>query len=183
MVAPIKTRRLVLRPQSLNDFDGFFAMSKDPEVMKFIGDGSIFHWTREVAFSKFRDQVATPATAGTGAMSIYRKSDMQYLGWCAISHSRFLNDLELGYRLCRDAWGRGYATEAGYAMLSAAYQTSDADRILARTHPENTASIRVLEKLGFKFFYPIFSKPVQREIPVYMITRKTYDINVVKSSW
>ncbi|MGD8836174.1 MAG: GNAT family N-acetyltransferase [Desulfobacteraceae bacterium] len=174
VTAPIKTRRLVLKRQSLNDFDRFFDMSKDHDVMKYIGDGSVFHWTRDVAYKKFNEQVSVPVTEGIGVMAIYRESDSRYLGWCAISHSKFLDDMELGYRLCRDCWGCGYATEAASAMLSEAYHATDVNRIMACAHPENTASIRVLEKLGFKFAYPIFSNPIQREIPVYRISRRIY---------
>ena len=171
---PIKTRRLMLKRQSLHDFDGFFAMSKDHQVMKYIGDGSIFHWTRDVAFKKFKEQVSNLKAGTVGEMSVYRQSDASYLGWCSISHSRFLNDIELGYRFCCDAWGHGYATEAAGAMLSATYQAAGVDQILACAHPENAASIRVLEKLGFKFAYPLFSKPISKDIPVYRINRSTY---------
>jgi ribosomal-protein-alanine N-acetyltransferase len=174
--SPIKTRRLILRRQSLHDFDGFFAMSKDHQVMKYISDGSIFHWTRDVAFKKFKTQVSNFKAGPVGEMSVYRQLDGSYLGWCAISPSRFLNDIELGYRFCRDAWGHGYATEAADAMLSAAYRATHMDQILACTHPENAASIRVLEKLGFKFAYPLFSKPISKDIPVYKINRSTYFI-------
>jgi [ribosomal protein S5]-alanine N-acetyltransferase len=169
--SPIKTRRLMLKCQSLHDFDGFFAMSKDHQVMKYIGDGSIFHWTRDVAFKKFKEQVSNLKTGTVGEMSVYRQSDACYLGWCAISHSRFLNDIELGYRFRRDAWGYGYATEAATAMLSAAYQSTDLDQILACAHPDNAASIRVLVKLGFKYAYDILSKPIGSDIPVFKINR------------
>jgi ribosomal-protein-alanine N-acetyltransferase len=174
VAAHLKTRRLVLRPQSLNDFAGVFAMSKDPEVMKYIGNGSIFHWTRQTALKKFKEQLTSRVSNGVDVMTIYRASDMCYLGWCAISHSRFLDDIELGYRLCRGAWGCGYATEAASAMLSATYQDTEVNRILACAHPENIASIRVLEKLGFWFAYTVYSKSIQREIPVYTISRRGY---------
>lgn len=172
--SPIKTRRLILQRQSLQDFDRFFAMSKDHQVMKFIGNGSIFHWTRDVAFKKFKDQVSDMKTGTLGEMSVYRQFDASYIGWCAIGHSRFLNDIELGYRFCRDAWGYGYATEAATAMLSAVYQATAVDQILACAHPDNAASIRVLEKLGFKYAYSLLSKPIARDIPVYKINRSTY---------
>lgn len=172
--SPIKTDRLTLKGQSLHDFDGFFAMSKDHQVMKYIGDGSIFHWTRDVAFKKFKEQVSNLKAGTLGEMSVYRQSDACYLGWCAISHSRFLDDIELGYRFRRDVWGYGYATEAATALLSAAYRETDLDRILACAHPDNTASIRVLAKLGFKYAYDMLSKPIGRDIPVYKITRSSF---------
>lgn len=172
--SPIRTRRLMLRRQSLHDFEGFFAMSKDHQVMKYIGDGSIFHWTREVAFKKFKDQVADIKTNPLGVMSVHRQSDASYLGWCAISHSGFLNDNELGYRFRRDAWGCGYATEAAAAMLSTVYRATEVDRILACAHPDNKASIRVLEKLGFRYACARPSKPIGRDIPVYQIDRSAF---------
>ena len=172
---PIKTARLILKAESLHDFDRFYAMSKDPDVMAYIGDGSVFHWSRKVALAKFKDQVSTPIDNGLGARAIYRKRDALYLGWCAISPSVFLNHMELGYRLCRDAWGNGYATEAAAAMLEAAYRRMDIDRIMACAHPDNVASIRVLEKLGFKCCGSKLSKPIGRQIPVYQIDRKAHE--------
>jgi hypothetical protein len=56
---PLETRRLILKPPSLEDFDRYFGMSKDPAVMRYIGDGSIFHWTREVALERFKTQIGT----------------------------------------------------------------------------------------------------------------------------
>jgi len=172
--APIKTSRLILKPQSLNDFDRFYTMSKDPDVMAFIGDGSVFHWTREVALAKFKHRVSASVDDGLGTRSIYRKQDALYLGWCAIAPSVFLNHMELGYRMCRDVWGNGYTTEAAAAMLAAAYGRMDIDRIKACAHPDNVASIRVLEKLGFKRCGSKLSKPIGREIPVYQIDRRTH---------
>lgn len=168
------TPRLMLKPQSLHDFDRFFAMSKDADVMAYIGDGSIFHWTRSVALAKFKAQLSSPGQSGMGTMAIYRRADSLYLGWCAIVHSRFLNHMELGYRLSRDGWGNGYATEAAAAMLGKACQIPDLDQIRACVHPDNLASIRVLEKLGFAYACSTFSKPIGKDIPVYRIQRSNF---------
>jgi len=172
---PITTSRLILKPQSLYDFDRFYAMSKDPDVMAYIGDGSIFHWTRPVAHAKFKDRISGPVEEGLGTRAIYRKRDTFYLGWCAIAPSGFLNHMELGYRLCRDVWGNGYATEAAAAMLEAGYRRLDIDRIMACAHPDNASSIRVLEKLGFTRCGSKLSKPIGMEIPVFEIDRKAYE--------
>lgn len=175
LTAPIKTSRLILKPQSLHDFARFYAMSKDPDVMAYIGDGSVFHWTRDVAFSKFKGQVSARVDGGLGTRAIYRKRDDLYLGWCAIAPSAFLNHMELGYRLCCDVWGNGYATEAAAAMLEEAYCRMDIDRIMACAHPDNVASIRVLEKLGFTRCGSKHSKPIGRNMPVYRIDRGGYE--------
>ena len=171
---PIKTRRLCLKLQSLNDFDGYFAMSKDPLVMRYIGDGSVFHWTRAVAMEKFKAQLGIQAGSELGALAVYTRDSQRYLGWCAVAPSRFLDDIELGYRYCRAAWGCGYATEAAAALLGEVYRASHFSRILACAHPQNTASIKVLHKLGFSLAYTRPSRAAGGHIPVYCIDRDTF---------
>ncbi len=171
---PITTPRLYLKEQSLHDFERFYAMSIDPEVMKYIGDGSVFHWTRDVAMAKFKQQIDCQGADGLGTLAVYRRRHPRYLGWCTVAPSRFLNAIELGYRFCRDAWGRGYATEAAAAMLFQVFGANDLDQVQACVHPDNQASIRVLEKLGFRCTHAKLSKPIQREIPIYTLWRKAF---------
>lgn len=171
---PIKTPRLILRHESLQDFDRFYSMSKDPEVMKYIGDGSIFHWEKETALEKFSERLARQGDAEYSNLAVYRVDRKLYIGWCGVVYSRFLDHIELGYRYCSDSWNNGYATEAASALLVEIYQTTDLDGILACVHPENSASIRVLEKIGFEYGYSKLSKPINREIPVYKIERQTF---------
>jgi RimJ/RimL family protein N-acetyltransferase len=57
-------------------------------------------------------------------------------------------DVELGYTLARSAWGRGYATELGAALVAYAFDTLGVDRVVAQVEPANRASRHVLEKLG-----------------------------------
>src|SRR5690606_30038790 len=71
--------------------------------------------------------------------------------------------LELGYRLERAAWGRGYATEGGRALVEDAFTTLGADRVVATTMAVNTASRRVLEKCGLRLvrtFFPAWDDPL-----------------------
>jgi RimJ/RimL family protein N-acetyltransferase len=60
-------------------------------------------------------------------------------------------EIELGYRLGRRWWGRGFATEAAGAALRAGLDVLGLDRILAVTHPQNVGSRRVMEKLGMTY--------------------------------
>ncbi len=172
---PLITPRLLLKKESLNDFERFFAMSKDPEVMQYIGDGSIFHWTRNTAFERFKASLGRTNADEFGKLAIYTKEPNRYIGWCEIRYSKFLDHIELGYRYHRDEWFNGYATEAAAAVLSEAYQLSGFDRILACTHPENLAGIRVLEKLGFTYAFSKQSRPAGRDIPVYRMDCKTFE--------
>jgi len=170
----IRTFRLLLKNVSLNDFERFFSMSKDPEVMKYIGDGSIFHWTKKVALEKFTAKLNQQNDNNPETLAVYTKKDRLYIGWCGIGHSKFLDHIELGYRYCSDSWNKGYATEAAAALLQKSYLSTDADRILACTHPENTASIRVLEKLGFTFTVTKPSRASGLKLPVFQIDRQAF---------
>ncbi len=60
-------------------------------------------------------------------------------------------DFDLGYRLAREYWGKGFATECGRAWVEAAFATFGLDRVVAFAHPDNAASIRVMTKLGMSF--------------------------------
>lgn len=171
---PIITPRLTLRKASMDDFERFFGMSIDPEVMRYIGDGSVFHWSAAVAREKYKERIASQEENDFGDLSVYRTDSSDYVGWCGVSFSRFLGHVELGYRFCRNSWGAGLATEAASAILEDVYQVSDVDEIRACTHSDNTDSIRVLEKLGFRYSYSKHSRPIARDIPVYRVNRKTF---------
>ncbi len=171
---PVTTSRLCLKRESLSDFERFFEMSKDPQVMKYIGDGSIYHWTLKVALSKFRAGLMCSTEIEPGNLAVYTKHSECYIGCCGIRYSRFLDHIELGYRYCSDAWGNGYATEAATALLAATYQMTPIDRILACTHPDNIASIRVLEKIGFIYSGTKYSRASGRDILIYEICRQTF---------
>jgi len=170
---PIETDRLLLKDESLQDFKRFYALCADPEVMQYIGDGSVYHWTKKVALGKYKDRIFSQAEKTFGNLAVCRKDCDLYIGWCGVCYSKFLDHIELGYRYCRDSWGQGYATEGARALLCETYHVTDIDEIRACAHPDNTASIRVLEKLGFDYAYSKLSKPTGRNISVYRIGRKT----------
>ena len=172
---PIVTPRLLLKKKSLNDFESFFAMSKDQKVMQYIGDGSVFYWSKKTAFEKFKISLDRQNDSELGTLAVYTKECNRYIGWCGIQYSKFLDHIELEYRYCRDSWLKGYATEAASAIIAETYRMPDIDRILACTHPQNIASIRVLEKLGFAHSGSKLSRASGLDIPVYRIDRKTFE--------
>ncbi len=168
----IKTPRLILKKKSLKDFQRYFAMSKDPEVMKYIGDGSIFHWTKEVALEKFILSLATEHTEPYFEAAVYRTDIDLYIGWCKVSYSKFINQTGLEYRLCGDSWDKGYATETISAVLNEVFANVDIDKIYACTHPDNKASMRVLHKAGFKFLNTKLSKASGKQMQIFRVNRK-----------
>ena len=91
------------------------------------------------------------ADEGSGArLAIDRVSDRAFIGWRSLTRwNPDYRSASMGYCLDDAAWGHGYATEAARALLQWAFDTLDLNRVQAETDTRNTASPRVLEKLGF----------------------------------
>jgi ribosomal-protein-alanine N-acetyltransferase len=88
---------------------------------------------------------------GTGARLVMeRASDEAFIGWCGLTRwNPDYRSASLGYCLAEGAWGDGYATEAARAVVGWGFDTLDLNRVQAETDTRNTASARVLERLGF----------------------------------
>ena len=80
------------------------------------------------------------------------KASGRFIGWFHLkAGGEDRVEAELGYRLKREAWRKGYATEGSKALLEKSFQEFGLERVVATTLPENLASIRVLEKAGLRF--------------------------------
>ncbi len=149
----LTTDRLVLRQFTPSDVDLLLALDNDPEVMRYINGG------RPVP----REEIETdtlPAFLGYyerfdgyGFWAAQDRSTMDFLGWFHFrppaGHER--DDVELGYRLHRHAWGRGLATEGSRALITKGFTDHGVRRVFAETMAVNVASRRVMEKSGLLF--------------------------------
>jgi RimJ/RimL family protein N-acetyltransferase len=90
--------------------------------------------------------------AGYGYWAAIEKASGSFLGWFhfrpAASNP---TEIELGYRLGRAAWGKGYATEGARALIDKGFADLGTRRVVATTLADNAASIRVMEKVGLRF--------------------------------
>ncbi len=143
----IVTARLRLRPWRADDRAPFAALNADPEVMRH------FPATLDRSFS---DALAARLAAhvdqhGWGMWAL-EGPDGRFLGFCGVAPvtftAPFTPALELAFRLARDAWGHGYATEAARAALDATFARVGVDQVVAFTTPGNARSRAVLERLG-----------------------------------
>ena len=138
----IETERLILTPRKPSDAEWF------TELLNARGTG-----TFTVADARKRIDVMTEtiATRGIGALVLRKQPDGEPLGYTAIVVGRCsLDEPELAYELLPRAHGHGYATEAARALLDAAFDTGRR-RIWATIGSWNAPSLRVAEKLGFRF--------------------------------
>ncbi len=123
--------------------------------MRFTGDepfGSIDD-SQEflINYSDYRDN-------GMGRWAVIDAIDDVFLGWCGIKYSPNLDEYDIGFRFFRKYWGNGLATETAKACLKFGFSDLDISSILGRARFENTASIRVLEKIGMKYSHSFESK-------------------------
>lgn len=143
------TERLLVRHFQPIDLDDFAALCADPQVMRFVGDGTtlprgeVERWI-DICQVKY-------ATRGYGTSAVFEKATGAFIGYCGVVRAPDRDFDELIYVYHVATWGKGYATEAGRAMLNYVFAHSALDRIYATIHPDNAASIHVALKLGFQY--------------------------------
>jgi ribosomal-protein-alanine N-acetyltransferase len=144
----LRTARLRLRPFTRTDSDALFALQSSADVLRYWDAPP---WTEHARAERFIAACQQMANEGSGArLAIDRISDEAFIGWCSVTRwSPVYRSAALTYCFDDATWGNGYATEAAGALLRWAFDTLDLNRVQAETDTRNTASARVLEKLGF----------------------------------
>ena len=166
----LATARLRLRPRTLDDLEANLAMDLDPEVHRYI----FIHGVPDPAAQReaLIRRIESDWPPRGGIWVVEWRDRPGFLGWCGVIPLEDSGLLELGYRYIRAAWGRGVATEAAQAVLDHGFRVLRIDPIVAVTHPENQASRRVLEKLGFHYDGPRFHYGA--DLPFYTLKRPDY---------
>ena len=140
----LETERLILRAWREADREPFWATFQDAEAMRYLPKVD-----RAEADAKVDRSMAMQAEHGHCFWVVERKGDGAFMGACGIFPPRSPTfEYEIGWRLIREAWGQGYATEAARATLAWAWANLDTNTIVAITVPANTASWRVMERIG-----------------------------------
>lgn len=145
----LATARLELRPLAVEDAPALFAIGADPEVMRY---GIIPPWTAVDQARASIDRDLREMAAGTFLrLGLVRPADGALLGDCSLfSFDKESRRAEVGYMLARSAWGQGYAYEAVSALLDWGFDALRLNRVEADIDPRNTASSRLLGRLGFR---------------------------------
>jgi RimJ/RimL family protein N-acetyltransferase len=140
----VETKRLVMRGWTEADFETYAAANADPDVQRFLGGPQ----DRETSWRSLAAHIGHWHLRGYGQWALERREDHRLIGRAGLWHPEGWFGVEVGWKLDRDAWGHGYATEAAVASLDWAWRNVEVDRILSVIHPENGASMRVAERLG-----------------------------------
>lgn len=145
----IETPRLRLRKVFRADADDLFEATSDPRVTKFEPWGP---YDRAETAQMVENIQAQLQSGLCTEWAMERKDDAKVLGLIHLNQVDFFNrSAEVGYWLSRKCWGQGYATESLAALTEYALSTLCMDEIVAICHPNNQASLRVLEKTGYRY--------------------------------
>jgi RimJ/RimL family protein N-acetyltransferase len=144
-----ETERLIIRPWRESDRADYLATCNTEAVTANLG-GPAKVEDIDAAIGRIRK---SQQDNGFCFWAVERKSDGAFLGYCGLKLANlqgtpFADDIEIGWRLREDAWGKGYATEAAAAVLDWAWANLDADRIVSFTITANEPSRRVMERIG-----------------------------------
>ena len=143
----LETERLRLRLYQESDLEPFCAMNADPVVMRWLGGPS----TAEHSLGRARAINAGFGSDGFGMMPLERKADGAFLGIAGLNQlDWYPGDVEVGWRLRPEAWGNGYATEAGRAWLGRAFERLGVARVISVADAPNLRSRAVMERLGMR---------------------------------
>ena len=147
MRATIETSRLILRPFELSDAEAAFAWFSDRIVMRFTPSGP------DISIEQTKARLANyqehQAEHGFSKWIVLDRHLDRPIGDSGLLVLQEYGWIDLGFRLAQPYWGQGLATEAACAWVRAAFDDFHIDRLTAFVQPENVASIRVLQKLGF----------------------------------
>ncbi|MGL4884275.1 MAG: GNAT family N-acetyltransferase [Waterburya sp.] len=156
----LQTPRLILRQLNEDDLDNLVILDSDPEVMRFINGGIAV--SRQAIAENFLPYVMSYDNQDElGFWAIIEKSSQEFIGWIFLrpeTDFKLLQQLnladseaiELGYRIRKLSWGKGYTTEASQALVNRCFTESKINKINAWALAENKASVRVMEKAGLK---------------------------------
>jgi ribosomal-protein-alanine N-acetyltransferase len=141
----LETERLRLRPMCDDDYENLCALYADPEVMRYVDGVRTPEQTRE----RLSLMIDHWAQHGFGIWALFHRPAGAFVGRCGVGYFRG-GEAELAYTLARQFWGRGLATEAAQAAVAVAFERLGLPRVVAYADVENTASQRVMIKLGMR---------------------------------
>ena len=166
-----ETERLRLRHFRTADAEAMVRVLGDADVMRFgsgvRSPGDVRRWIVREVTDRY------PAW-GFGKWAVVERASDEVIGYCGLAafNDRCLpGETEIGYRLAKSHWGNGYATEATRAVRDYAFAILELPRLIAVIDPENTASLRVAEKLGMSYVRDVMMEGWSHPDHVYAIDR------------
>jgi RimJ/RimL family protein N-acetyltransferase len=170
----LETERLVLRRWDVEaDLDAYAALCADPEVMRYIGDGTTR--TRAESAEQLAGFEQTWRDRSFGLFATELTATGELIGFVGLAIPDFLPEImpavEIGWRLGRAHWGKGYATEGARAALAWGFDALALDRIVSVHAVGNDPSGNVMQKIGMHLDRETVHPRTGRSVRVYAIDR------------
>jgi [ribosomal protein S5]-alanine N-acetyltransferase len=165
---PLETARLRIRPLApAEDAEPLHELWGDAEAIRFVRpDGA----STSIAETRERLEDVARRSVGWGVWAVEERTSGRLVGAAGLFPLEWRGpEIELAYHVVPSRWGRGYATEAGAALLEAAWRETDVDHVVAVAFDANRASTRVMDKLGMTFEGPVRYR--EHEVVRYSIAR------------
>lgn len=144
----LTSERLLLHPMRAEDVDDAHRLWTDPDVRRYLWDDVVI--ARELAAEVVEASCRHFSEHGYGLWWVHRHDDPDWIGFCGFRPSKE-GEPELLYGLLPAAWGQGLAQEASRTVLAYLFDQLGHEKVVAATDFPNTASVRVLERLGMTF--------------------------------
>lgn len=152
MKSVLETERLLLRPLELIDTDGFFEMNNNPNVNKFLRNPI----TTKIEAEKYIQKIINEYNNnGIGRYAVILKQNNKLIGFSGLKYrsqeeNNHKNFYDIGYRFSEEYWNKGYATEAAIFWIDYGFIKMNLSEIYACAENENSASNKLLKKIGFE---------------------------------
>ena len=145
----VQTDRLILREFNLEDLDAYAEIMGDDEVGRQFPKGK--GYTREESTRSLDMILKHWKNHGFGIWAVVHREDRMLIGRCGLNLIDETSEVEVDFVLAGSYRGKGYATEAARAALRYGFEQLKLKRIIALSKPDNTASRRVIEKIGMQY--------------------------------
>jgi ribosomal-protein-alanine N-acetyltransferase len=168
----IETERLILRHFHIMDVEALSHVFGDAEVMHFGPGIQTTEWVQDWIQNCLENYYHK---WGFGPWAVMEKLHREPIGYCGLFFFADVNgqpEVEIGYRLAHAYWGHGYATEAALAVRDYSFNVLGMSRLIAMIDPQNTASIRVAEKIGMRYETEVMFEGYTHPDHVYSIVNR-----------
>jgi len=145
----VESERLIFREFTLDDLPMLIEQRSDPDVNKYLGGTKLQN--PEALAKRIRFYMSCYESHGFGMCAMIWKPTGEMIGSAGLQPLDGTDDIEVGYSLVKEFWGKGIGTEAARAWLEHGFRDHGLDRIVAIAVPENIASRRIMEKLGMHY--------------------------------
>ena len=163
----LETERLFLRRFTVDDAQFILTLVNEPSFLRYIGDKQVRN-LEDARQYILNGPVASYERNGFGLYLVELRKSHTPIGMCGLIKREELPDPDVGFAFLPDFWTRGFAFEAAAAVLQNAGERLRLERILAITSLDNEASIRLLQRLGFRFDREIKLSPEREPVKLFV---------------